>query len=148
MIRTAFIVTISLLCLGRIGFAQSRSDVISSAYAGTYQRSDQPDVWNVTVSFSDRRTNSGGDVELTGTEHFVNVRDGSQNYDCNVRAIVNGTILKFQMTEIISTDTNPYFDPMVYTGDISSDMQTISASWSSGETIAILKLHAIGPGMV
>jgi hypothetical protein len=85
MFRRFFILSISLFSLFESCFAQGSPDSVlknlPASYVGTYEWEGDPDIWNVTVSFSERRAENNGELGLVGVEHFVNRRDKNRKYE-------------------------------------------------------------------
>src|SRR5438105_5620054 len=120
----------SFLC---VWCAVSQADVgaalksLTTAYSGTYQWANSSDLWDVVVSISDSRALNDSDIELNGTERFTNRRT-QEIYESKIRALVNIRTLSFSMEEIY-LEKKDGFMPMVYRGNISSDLRHIDAEW-------------------
>jgi hypothetical protein len=111
MFKRFFISSVSLLFLVESCFAQGGSpDAIlknlPASYVGTYEWEGNPDIWNVTVSFSERSAGNNGEVRLVGVEHFVNRQDKNKKFDSKVRAVINTKTLGFDMSEVDETRRN------------------------------------------
>jgi hypothetical protein len=146
MFRKFFILSISLFFLVESCFAQGSPDSIiknlPASYVGTYEWEGDPDIWNVTVSFSERSAGNNGEVRLVGVEHFVNRQNRNKKFDSKIRAVINARTLGFDMSEVDETRKDGFIS-MVYTGKISPELTSISATWtgSQGKKV-ILKLRA------
>jgi hypothetical protein len=146
MFRKFFILSVSLFFLVESCFAQGSPDSIiknlPASYVGTYEWEGDPDIWNVTVSFSERSAGNNGEVRLVGVEHFVNRRDKNKKFDSKIRAVINARTLGFDMSEVDETRKDGFIS-MVYTGKVSPELTSISATWtgSQGKRV-ILKLRA------
>jgi len=116
-----------------------------SSYSGTYVWQDTRDTWYMSVSFSDRRIGANGEVEFTGKETFVHATNQSEKFESKVRAVVNARTLAFDMSEISEQPQKAGFTAMVYTGNLSSDLHTLAASWIGEKNkTAVISLTA-GP---
>jgi hypothetical protein len=146
MFKRFFILSVSLFFLVESCFAQGSPDAIlknlPASYVGTYEWEGDPDVWNVTVAFSERSAGNNGEVRLVGVEHFVNRQDKNKKFDSKVRAVINTRTLGFDMSEVDETRKDGFIS-MVYTGKISPELSNINATWtgSQGKKV-ILKLRA------
>jgi hypothetical protein len=146
MFKRFFILSVSLFFVGESCFAQGSPDAIlknlPASYVGTYEWEGDPDVWNVTVSFSERSVGNNGEVRLVGVEHFVNRKDNNKKFDSKVRSVINARTLGFDMSEVDETRKDGFIS-MVYTGKVSPELTSISATWtgSQGKRV-ILKLRA------
>ena|ERR1700694_5932979 len=148
MFKRIFIVILCLLVSARVCLAEGmNAEAISKAfpksYSGTYVWANSGDTWDASVSFATAKVLDDGTVELSGTEHFVSRADPSQTYDSNVRAIINALTLRIEMEEIY-LEKKEGFVPMVYRGNISSDLKNIDTAWigPKGEKVR-LTLKAI-----
>jgi hypothetical protein len=108
MFKRFFILSVSLFFLAESCFAQGSPDSIiknlPASYVGTYEWEGDPDIWNVTVSFSERSAGNNGEVRLVGVEHFVNRRDKVSPELTNINATWTGSqgkrvILKLRASE-------------------------------------------------
>jgi hypothetical protein len=99
------------------------------AYTGSYQWENSDDLLDVSISFSEVKKRTNGDVEITGKENFINQNDKNKTYESNIRAVIDPQTLTFEMEEI--SEKKEDFTPMVYKGTISSDLITINAYWIS-----------------
>lgn len=115
------------------------------AYTGTYQWENSNDPWDVSVSFSSVKKLNNGNIEINGREYFINKKDKNKTYESNIRAIIDPKTLSFEMEEIYP-EKKDGFIPMVYRGNISSDLKNINADWISpkGKRVSIaLKANTI-----
>jgi hypothetical protein len=116
-----------------------------SSYSGTYVWQDTRDTWYMSVSFSDRRIGANGEVEFTGKETFVHATNQSEKFESKVRAVVNARTLAFDMSEISEQPQKAGFTAMVYTGNLSSDLHTIAASWIGEKNKTVVISLTAGP---
>jgi hypothetical protein len=100
---------------------------LPASFSGTYVWEDSKDTWNMSVTFSDRRS-VNGEVQLTGMEHFVHASGDAKKFSSKIRAVVNAQTLALDLSEV-SDKQQVGFTSMVYTGRISSDLRTIDAAW-------------------
>lgn len=135
-----------ILCLSALGrfcladgmSAEEVSSALPRSYAGTYLWVASNDRWNATVAFSSVKVLPDGNVEATGTEHFVSIGDSDKTYDSGIRATINPQTSSFAMEEIYLGD-KAGFVPMVYKGKISTDLKSIDTRWTGlkGEKVSL-----------
>jgi hypothetical protein len=127
----------ALLNLETVPNVETAMQSLPTKYSGTYQWVKYQELSSVVVSISDSKALNESDIELNGSERFVNEKT-QEVYESKIRVFMNIRSLNFVMEEIYS-EKEDGFIPMVYRGTMSPDLRDIKAEWVSadGEIVAM-----------
>jgi len=132
MARLLFVLSLILMTISNCFAADTEWLLknLPSSFSGTYTWQPSAETYYMSVSFNDRRVVGNGDVQFTGTEYFVHVKDKNKTFSSKVRAVINPRSLAFDMSEIPDQEQKAGFINMVYSGKITPDLRAIAASWN------------------
>ena len=95
------------------------------AYAGTFQWRDSVRLYKVSIRFNDVRVLDNGRVEATGDGVYDAYGEISK---VNIRAVIDPDDLFLEIWEYDPASAGDELDGL-YRGDLSTDMQSITATW-------------------
>ncbi len=132
----------ALLNLETVPNVETALQSLPTKYSGTYQWVKYQELSSVVVSISDAKALNESDIELNGSERFVNGKT-QEVYESKIRVLINIRSLNIVMEEIYS-EKEDGFIPMVYRGTMSPDLRDIKAEWVSGNgEIVVMTLRAM-----
>jgi len=132
----------ALLNIKTVPNVETALQSLPTKYSGTYQWVKYQEPSSVVVSISDAKALNESDIELNGSERFVNGKT-QEVYESKIRVLINIRSLNFVMEEIYP-DKEDGFIPMVYRGTMSPHLRDIKAEWVSGDgEIVVMTLRAM-----